>query len=308
MAGNFIKGGFVKLEDSNKLVIDNNEIIKKKLEEIRNTMISMEESSGEEVLSEFSEGINPVQVSLLVSDDGEGSVLDDIDGFQDGLSASSVSSGNIIHSVNDKANEKALEEYEQIIAKANEEAEEIKNKAREDGYNEGFNQGHDEGISQGIADAKTALENEYNQKALDIQNEYQEMLSQHNAEYETRLNDLEPMLVNKIMDIIKHVTGVDLEGNKDVITCILKSALENMDSGRHYLIHVSPVDFENVKSSKSDIAKGTGLTENDFEFIEDNSVPANGALIESEAGIFDCGLGSQLELLKKKLLLISYQD
>lgn len=301
MAGNFFKGGLVKLEDSNKIVIDSNEAIKKKLEELRESMIEMEEASEDNALDGFSEGINPVQVSLLVSD--ENGKSPDFDSFSEGISVSDNNAGNVIHSVSDDAKLK----YDEIITSANEEAEKIRNEAREQGYNEGFSSGHDEGVNQGILDAKTALDNEYNQKKQALENEYNTKMRELTNEYDSKLSDLEPMLVDKIMDIIKHVTGVELAGNRETIIGILKSALENMDSGKHYLIHISPVDFENVKNSKTEIAKGTGLQEEDFDLIEDNSVPANGALIESEAGIFDCGLGSQLELLKKKLVLISFE-
>ena len=48
---------------------------------------------------------------------------------------------------------------------------------------------------------------------------------------------------------------------------------------------------------------GNGVT---LEIIEDMTVEKDGCMIETEGGIFDCGLGTQLEQLRRKLMLLSY--
>lgn len=300
MAGNFIKGGFVKLEDDNKVIIDNNEAIKKRLEELKNIMPNFQGAFDEDE-SQDSNYLNDDELSKLVSEDSAGDVADLLsdDGFSAGIDALEVNDVNVIESVSDKSQE----EYENIIAAANEEAEAIRNRAQEEGYNEGYSKG----LSEGKESGRSELEQEYNRKSNLLDSQLAEKERALNEQYESMINDLEPMLVDKIMDVIMHVTGIELSGNRETIMTILKSALENMDNGKHYLIHVSPEDYDNVKNNISDICKGTGLQEDSFDIIEDNSVAPNGALIESEAGIFDCGLGSQLELLKKKLMLISFE-
>ena len=44
-----------------------------------------------------------------------------------------------------------------------------------------------------------------------------------------------------------------------------------------------------------------------MEVIEDISLRKNECLIETEGGIFDCGLGTQLAELSRKLRLLSYE-
>lgn len=299
MAGNFIKGGMVKVVSDNKVVIDNNEIIKKKLEELKSKMVEMEdESEDENALDEFSEGINPVQVAMLVSDDEDGNSNEPLTDalFEPGINAAKIEDIN---------------ESKNLMEQAMAEAEEIKMAAKEEGYNtgheEGYNAGYTEGLNKGRADLEAQLNSEYNQKLSELEQEFATKEAELNDLFNSQINNIEPILVDKIMDVIKHVTGIELAGNKEIIITILKTALENMDNGKHYLIHVSSEDYENVKQNKAEISKGTGILEDSFEIIEDNSVPVNGALIESDAGIFDCGLGSQLELLKKQLMLISYE-
>lgn len=295
MAGNFIKGGMVTVKSDKKFVIDSNETVRKKLEDLQEKMQALEEESAEETfVDEFAEGLNPVQVAMLVSDDGENadsSEEAESDGFSAGLAV-----------------KEAIQERPQPVSQ--EEIDAIKEAARE----EGFNAGHEEGLKSGLADAEEQinlkmqeLDLEYNNRLQNLDNEFAKKEDALNADYQQKLADIEPDLVDKIMDIIIKVVGIDLTGNKETVISILNNALGQVDNSRHYLIHVSPDDYLNVKNSKADICEGTGLLEEAFDIISDNSVPSNGAMIESEAGIFDCGLGTQLELLKKQLLLISFQ-
>ena len=43
------------------------------------------------------------------------------------------------------------------------------------------------------------------------------------------------------------------------------------------------------------------------EVVEDATLGKNDCLIETENGIFDCGLGTQLAELRQKLKLLSYE-
>ena len=44
-----------------------------------------------------------------------------------------------------------------------------------------------------------------------------------------------------------------------------------------------------------------------FEVIEDATLKPNDCLIESDGGIWDCGLGTQMDLLEKQLRILSYE-
>ena len=43
------------------------------------------------------------------------------------------------------------------------------------------------------------------------------------------------------------------------------------------------------------------------EVVEDLTLAKNECLIETDSGIYDCGLGTQLEEVKKKLMLLAFQ-
>ena len=50
---------------------------------------------------------------------------------------------------------------------------------------------------------------------------------------------------------------------------------------------------------------GTGASL--LEVVEDITLSKNQALIETDGGIYDCSLGTQLDELGKKLRLLSYE-
>lgn len=284
MAGNLLKGGYVVVTDKEKIVIDNNETIKKRLAELQQRIVKEEvpeliEDDG------FVEGIDPVQVALLVGDESsdEGSDFKII--------------GN--EPVEPVDNSKALEEADNIINDANAKAEEIKATAEAQGYDEGYHKGYEEGMK--AADAK--IEESIAKAKSDADARINETIS----EYEQLKSQLEPMIVDKLTSIYEHVLGIEFQDKKDIILQILSRSLQNMDSGKSYMIHVSKDDYEEVKTNKESISKGCGILPEDLEIIEDNSVPKNGCLIESELGIFDCGLGTQMSLLKKQLSILSYR-
>jgi flagellar assembly protein FliH len=44
-----------------------------------------------------------------------------------------------------------------------------------------------------------------------------------------------------------------------------------------------------------------------LEVVEDITLSQNECLIETESGIYDCSVGTELQELKKQLLLLCYQ-
>ena len=65
-------------------------------------------------------------------------------------------------------------------------------------------------------------------------------------------------------------------------------------------------DYEYISERKDQLSDGLGSTDT-IEVIEDLTLRQSECFIESEGGIYDCGIGTELELLKKELMLLSYQ-
>ena len=81
--------------------------------------------------------------------------------------------------------------------------------------------------------------------------------------------------------------------------------MKKTEGGKDYLVHVSRTDYAYVSMYKRKLTEGVKV--NSLEVIEDVTLGENEALIETEGGIFDCSLGTQLTELGQKIRLLSYE-
>ena len=274
---NFIKGGYVNVESGKKLTINSNTFVEKRLEELRAKMV---EEPAEVIEEGFSEGLDPLLVERLVTEEEE-SVI------KAGAAASREEIDAMIKDAKAQA--------QAILDSARKEAEQIRGAARDEGRDEGYREGRKE--------AEEECRRQYREKEL----ECEARASAAERDYQKRSEELEPLLVEKISGIFERVTGARLENDRETVLYLLNRALTGVDSGRNYVVHVSSTDYENVKAQKEQVAKGTGILPENFEIVEDSTLSPNSCLIESEGGIWDCSLGTQLSLLVQQLKILSYE-
>ena len=276
---NFIKGGFVNVESGKKLTINSNTFVEKRLEELRSKIV---EEPPEVIEEGFSEGLDPLEVERLVSSPEE--------------DASVIKAGGAMSREEMDARLKELrQEAEAILEEARKEAEQIRGAARDEGREEGYRDGRRE--------AEEECKRQYREKEL----ECEARAAAAEREFNKRSEELEPMLVEKISGIFERVTGARLENDRETVLYLLNRALTGVDSGRNYVVHVSSTDYENVRAQKEQVAKGTGILPESFDIVEDSTLSPNSCLIESEGGIWDCSLGTQLSLLVQQLKILSYE-
>lgn len=276
LSRNLLKGGYVIVSEKERITIDRNETVAKRLEEL--SQLQQEESIEEEETENFVAGIDPTMVAKLVEEQSD---MDALTEERERIFA--------------RAEEKAEEEAKKIVQEATEESKRIFEEAKNNGYQEGY--------QNGSMQAQADMENKYQERCALLE---QEKLAME-ADYNNKLSAMEPELVDKLMDIFRHVTGVRLEDDRAAILFILQRAMQSLENGRNSIIHVSKEDYGNVKEHLDDIVQGTGLLKETFEIVEDITLGLNSCMIESEAGIWDCGLGTQMKLLQKQLRILSYE-
>lgn len=275
MSNNLLKGGYVVLDKTEKVLIDNNETVEKILSEIASRM--QEDEPAEELQDGFVEGIDAMQVARLVEDEEEPKPSEVIEDLA-------------------KMKEEAQVEIDQMKAQAADEAEQLRMQASEQGYQDGFAQGQQKAEEECRAHYQE-LERQLRQEEQNLKKQYQE-----------QMEELEPALVDKLTGIYEHVLGIRLEEEKENILFLINRALGTLDSGSHYILHVSKEDYGTVKENKQMISLETGMPEEAFEIIADATMKKGDCMIESDLGIMDCGLGTQMELLKRQLKLLSYHE
>lgn len=273
MYSNILKGGYVVLDKTDKVLIDNNETVERILGEVALQM--QEQIEPEEFEEGFVEGIDAEQVARLVEDEGE---TDPEEILEDQV----------------QLKEEAMAEIEAMKAEAQKEIEELRVKASETGYQEGYAEGKQKAEEECRAHYQK-LEQQLKTKEKELEDRYQE-----------QMEELEPALVDKLTGVYEHVLGIRLEEEKENILFLINRSLASLDSGRNYIVHVSKEDYEAAKSGKPQISVETGMPEDAFEIIADGTMKKGDCMIESDLGIMDCGLGTQMEMLKRQLKLLSY--
>lgn len=287
---NLYKAGWVRVDGDEKCVIDSNALVAERIEEWENlrranasALPVFDEEEGEST-EEFTSGIAGEEIDALF-DDGEGA--------SGVIKAGDLSGPNLeeIEAQADRILEEARAEAERILEDARSQGEMLRADAVEEGNRQGFEEGYakgmaeTEGLKQELAERKRALE----------------------AEYDELLETLEPRFIETITDVYSHIFGVDLMDNRDILVHLIDSTLRKVESSRTFIVHVSADDYPHVNMQKQALIEGAVAGRGLIEIIEDIALTKGDCLIETDGGIFDCGVGTQLEELTKKLQVLSYE-
>ena len=237
--------------------------------------------------------------------------MPDSDGFTMGLDAQEVEtsgedaegSSNVI---------KAGEEARLLLEQAKGESDAIREGARaeaaqylrdaiaqaekeKDGI---FEQARKQGYDAGLAKARSEEEN--------LKSEYQDKIAQLEAQYQQIFEEMEPMLVDTITGIYEHIFQVELGSHREILEHLISNTVHRLEGGHSFLIHVSKDDYSFVNMQKKQILNGAVSGADTVDVVEDMTLSKNQCMIETDSGIFDCGLDTQLSELRRKLMLLSW--
>ncbi|MCM1143233.1 MAG: FliH/SctL family protein [Blautia sp.] len=284
---NIYKSHWFVLQEEDKCVIDSNSRIARRMEELE---AELRRNGGE------------------AEDDG--------DGFRSGLGGERIDaadyegdteSGNVIKPQEEPEPEgPSLEEIQaQIDAEkeaARAEIEQYKQSARaeieaerQEVLEEGRNAGYEEGLRRAQAEAAQMRE-ELNRERARMQEEYNQLI-----------DELEPQFIDTITAVYQHIFQTDLENERDILVHLVDSTLRKIESSRTFIVHVSKEDYPYVNMQKKALTEGAVSGRGVVEVVEDITLRKNECMIETDGGIFDCGVGTQLEELTKKLRLLSFE-
>ena len=126
-------------------------------------------------------------------------------------------------------------------------------------------------------------------------------------DYEMKLANLEPAFVDAITSVYEQIFHVDLKNYHEIIIYLVESIMKKSDEDSQFMIHVSPKDYELVYEKKAELLSKVNRENLRVEIIEDMTVPERQCIIETENGVFDCGIDTQLAELKNRFKLLSFQ-
>ncbi len=267
-------------------MIDTNELVASRLEMLQE-IINSSTKEAAPVREGFIQGIDAQDVTELLSTEEE------------------ESGSNLIKS---QAN------AEELIAQAKKEAERIVAEAREQAKTIVA-----EGMEQAAVSKKNVLEearmNGYREgiqrAGEEVEKQKQQLQEQKKAieaEYEAKYETMESDLVDVITGIYEHIFHVELSSYRQILVHLISTTMRKVESGRNFMIHVSKEDYPFVSMQKKQMVEGIGSSSDSVEVVEDLTLIKGECFIETEGGIFDCGLGTQLKELRKRLKVLSYES
>ncbi len=184
-----------------------------------------------------------------------------------------------------------LEEARAEAARITEEARSLMEAEKNKVLTEAGENGYREGLIKAGEEAE-ALRREYREKEAELESFYRQ-----------QIEEMEPKLVDAITDIYQHIFDVELSNHKEILLNLLRSALKGA-GGRDFLIHVSREDYIYISENRTKLLEVLP-SRCELDVVEDQSLAVNECLIETEGGMIDCGLDTQMTELKQKLRLLA---
>lgn len=268
MLSNVIKSGFVAFADDNRLVIDSNSRFQ-------------DMSSGKIIRSvdEQQENIEDLELEDILADEE----------FQDSAFQEKKAFADIL--IQD-----ARTKADQLLSEARNEAARLMEEAKRDGYETGF--------AEGKQTAKQEAEMILQADREAVAEEKKRMQRELTAERELFLHEAEPKMADIAARLITHLTGIVVEGQRDVLIYMIDSAMRDIEDSMHFVIKVSESDYDWVMTHKEQIYGATNPSIT-IEVFADAKLSENQCVIETDNGIVNCSLDEQLQNVTRDIRLLS---
>lgn len=219
-----------------------------------------------------------------------------LDGFLAGLNAEEVlvepeiNTEELIAQANAQAEaivSAAQAEAIKIADDARKEAEKIFERSKFEGYNEGASK----------------LRAEVSEERAHMQEELTELKYLMKEEHEAKLKTMESDIVDAMLRVFRHVFDVALEDKKEILLYLIQNTLLNVETGKSLRIRVSSENHTFVKSHIGDIKEKIG---NDIaiEVVNDMTLNPTQCMIETESGVFDCGVDTEFQNLENNIRIL----
>jgi type III secretion protein L len=164
----------------------------------------------------------------------------------------------------------AQEKAKQIIEEAERECDAIREQARQEGH------------ASGLA-------------------EWNQILAQTTRRADELAKAWEENMLRLSVRVAEKIIGEQLTLKPETVVDIVREVLKGARPGRHLAIQVNEADAQVVRARFDRIKECTSLN-TDIEIVQSSSVPRGGCVIESELGIIDARLETQLKCLEDVLV------
>lgn len=283
MFSNLYKAGFVHLGEDAR-VIDMNAILEKRLKEEAERRSRQPEHELVAAQDGFTEGLNAEKVDVLLEPDAEAASLQN---------ASIQEQEQLKQEIEEARNELAglQAQLEQEKEQAQLEIDQMKAKAFEEANEQGYQEGYRKGLDS----------------VQELQKQCEDERLQQEQEYQKKLEEMEPLMVDTLCDVYSHIFKVEAKEHKELVLKLLQDTLLKVDGTGSIIVHVAKEDYAYVQEQKGALLEEAGMQSGSVEIVSDAALARAQCMIETEGGVYDCSLDTELAELKRRLMLLAYQ-
>ena len=283
MFSNLYKAGFVHLGEDAR-VIDMNAILEKRLKEEAERRSCQPEHELVAAQDGFTEGLNAEKVDVLLEPDAEAASQQN---------ASIQEQEQLKQEIEEARNELAglQAQIEQEKEQAQLEIDQMKAKAFEEANEQGYQEGYRKGLDS----------------VQELQKQCEDERLQQEQEYQKKLEEMEPLMVDTLCDVYSHIFKVEAKEHKELVLKLLQDTLLKVDGTGSIIVHVAKEDYAYVQEQKGALLEEAGMQSGSVEIVSDAALARAQCMIETEGGVYDCSLDTELAELKRRLMLLAYQ-
>lgn len=192
----------------------------------------------------------------------------------------------------------ARQQADEILARASAKVTQMEKEAQEQALLL-YEQKRQEGYAKGCADAESELEIEKTR----IRAEYETLQQDFQKEYENKMDSMEQDLVEVMIEVFHKVFHVQFDNKKQILLHLIKDTLLDVEVGKTFSIRVAENNFKYIESHVTEIKEKIG-NDVSIDVINDVSLKDGDCIIETETGVYNCGIDMVLENLEKDIRIL----
>ncbi len=178
----------------------------------------------------------------------------------------------------------AQSDADEIIEHARTEAEAMKSHYAEEGKKEGYRDGTGQAM-QAYAEKEAALEAEKDQIA---------------AAYRAKEEQMERVITDAVCDLMERFFNVRFGDDKELLYHLVDNCILHIESSHQFLIKVNDEGFATLNEKKADLQAAVGA-DAQLDIVRDPVLTDGQCIIETDGGVFDCSLDTELRNLIKDI-------
>lgn len=152
------------------------------------------------------------------------------------------------------------------------------------------------GYDEGLASAQVVLEEERKQLEETLQQEQHKF----QQDYESRVATMESDIIDALIQVFDKVFHIQFGDKKEILFFLIQNTLLNIESCKKFRIRVAKENLSFLEKHLSELREELG-NDVQIEIVNDNGLKDADCMIETDNGLFDCSLDTELENLKKDI-------